>query len=76
MVDAELKRITKEDILNVVRELLGRSVSVYVVAKTHEESYKANTSDKVSEFAEVKASHTFYQDNIRRPLSSFETLSI
>jgi len=76
VVEAELNKLTKDDFVKVINEILGRSLSVYVVAKCHEELYAKNTVDKVSEFAEVKASHTFYEDTVKRPLASFETLEL
>ena len=62
--------------MDVIREILGKSFTVYVVAKCHEESYTQNTVDAVRKFAEVKASHNFYPDTVKKALYEYETLEI
>jgi hypothetical protein len=62
--------ISKEDLVHLANELLRHSLSIYVVAKCHEESYKAAGTSNVSDFNSIKNLNEYFPDYIQDSLSS------
>jgi hypothetical protein len=67
-----LKSITKEEVIQIIDQLIKHSLSIYVVAKCHEEQYKKIPAHLISDFKTVKTTNTYYDDYCRQPLEEVD----